>query len=230
MLQYANVTSVVHHCRVAFVKLYLQSHGQYLKKAIVLGIVQKLRAKHLSSLIVALAPPRIATQPSGSATASQAALADDDDDDLDEDIEPEHQRQQAQQQQAAGTAAPQHSSNSGQPQKFTGSNPHVLGRAPLAALPTAPVGQIPDAGVARRQATTTSQKAAAANSSTAGGQRTAGPAQGIVAEDGLNAGQRTAVHRWVILTSMCARPQVYKVSTFSMKQDASDSNCARGFS
>lgn len=184
------------------------------------GDMQKLRAKHLSSLIVAMVPPRIATRTSGSATAYQAALANEDDDGIHEDTDPE--QQQAQQRQAAGTAPGQHTSDGSQPLKFTGRNPYTAGRTPFTALPTAPVGQIPDTGAARA-AISTRQKAAVADSRNAGEQPAAGLAQGVVGVDGLNDGQRTAVHRWPIRMPMRVQHPFRKSSASIVKCEASQS-------
>lgn len=181
--------------------------------------VQKLRAKRLSSLIVGLAPPRIATRTPGAAAASQGGAEDDD---FAEDSQPSQQH--AQRQQAHGTGNPQHGGSGGHAQKFTGSKADANSRAPFATLPAAPVGQIPNPAASAAQAAPTADSSApvpkaqlqAGETPQQGGSNArsgarlldgqlaaaavsaapaAGPEQGVVAEDGLNDGQRTAVRR-----------------------------------
>jgi len=212
---------------------------------------QSRRAQHLSSLIVGLAPPRIASQPAGG--ASQAVEAEESDDDFAEDAADggaavPHQQQQhggggdaagAQQGDGGGGSgvfgAPRQAGGGGVgPQKFVGRKPDAAGWAPFAALPAAPFGQLPDARAAAAQAAagggqlggvTETQRAVTQPASQRGGTKqpgggiggshggdrpAAGPEQGVVADDGLNDGQRTAVHRSAQLmrsaSSHCSTP------------------------
>ena len=172
--------------------------------------LQKLRAKRLSSLIVGLAPPRIANHAQGK---SQACDLEDDDHEDSQALKEAQQQQQQQQAQAGGK--PQHAS-SATVQRFTGSQAAAAGRMPFATLSAkaaacvaGPTGQDSFPLAACGRATQAQQADPTQQHGTGAAADCVGPAalheQGVVAADSLNDGQTAAVRR-------CAWPACDKIS------------------
>lgn len=168
--------------------------------------LQKLRARRLSSLVVGLAPPRIAK------SVQDASIACDIEDD---DLHQESQApQQLQQQDAANGSKPQHISRA-TVQKFIGSKAAAAAGRTAAAAASAEArpaacesgltgayasasAAFTDAGIPAQHAANAPQHGAEADARRAA--PAAAPEQGVVAQDSLNDGQATAVRRCVCHT------------------------------